>query len=206
MSRRKALRFVTGLGAAFVLGVTAFIILMMRMGYPEHRVTALTIYLISWLPFIWSIRVKKEFLRRQKDKLKKKTRPYLLHGIVAVILLLLAYAGNVLVPVERTHLTELGEFELSRHLEDDRNTLHFLHQSATNSLNGLLAAVDRLQGKKSLLDEEEGEALDAWENFLQIAFELEIVTAKYKGFYQIDYLARKKHHTHAFLLAYFAYV
>ncbi|MBN2164067.1 MAG: hypothetical protein JXR25_14225 [Pontiellaceae bacterium] len=90
-----------------VLIIAATVVLGMRVAYPYHRLTAFVLLGLGWLPLIASYRMNRQVLRVQKKIIKKKTRPYLPHAVVAIILVLAFYITGSLFPVEKSPLVNL---------------------------------------------------------------------------------------------------
>ena len=194
------------LGVSYLLAGVAFLILVLRVGTPHHRWIALTIYGISWIPFVFSIPRRRALVRLHRMKWGGKLKTYFPHFIMACLLGAFAYAARVLVPVEHTNLTVVSEGELTRNLKDDAASARYLNAA----MNGLLAKSDAskllTRSVADLTPEQKLEVRQLWSDFLQAGLELDFLQKEYKGFYQIDYVARPETHALAFLNAYYAYV
>ncbi|WP_168442254.1 YiiX/YebB-like N1pC/P60 family cysteine hydrolase [Pontiella desulfatans] len=178
----------------------------MKIAYPSHRVVAFSLLGLGWLPLMASYQINRRLLRIQKHKIKKKTRPFLPHGIVALVLIAAFYVTWALFPVERSPLLGMTGDELRSGLSDDLSSYLMLRESAddlveTFEANGLLG-----REVNSLSRAERGTIRSLWRDGAMAFLEFDLLKGKYRGFYQIDYVAEPRLHSDTFLLAYMAYV
>lgn len=201
MLKNKRLLWVT-LG----LVLAATVVVGMRIGYPGHRLIAFILLGLGWIPLIISYHINRRLLQVQKHIIKKKTRPYLPHTVVAILLLMAFYVTWVLFPVEKSHLTDLSPDRIRTDLKEDFDSYLMLRKTADDFLaafeeNGLLARqVDDLK------KDERDRIRSLWRDGCMTFLEFDILKGKYKGFYQIDYVARPGLHADAFVLAYMSYI
>ena len=194
------------LGASYLLAGLAFLVLVLRLGHPYHRIIALVCYGISWVPFVFSFPRRRALVRLHRMKWGGKLRTYLPHMVMAALLVAFAYVAKVLVPVEHSPLTEISEAELKRNIKDDADTARYINAA----LAGIVARnqESRLmeKGVADLTPEEKQQVLGLWSEYLQTGFEVDLLQKEYKGFYQIDFVGRPKQHATAFLNAFYSFV
>ncbi len=201
MFRNKRLLWITllAIGAAVVT-------LGMKVGYPHHRLIAYALLGLGWLPLIASYQINRRVLRVQKRRVKQKTRPYLPHAVVALVLLVAFYVTWALFPVEKSPLVDLTDARLRAELDQDLESYHMLRKAADDFVaefksNGLLR-----KNVNALSRAERAEIRSLWRDGAMAFLEYDLLKGKYRGFYQIDYVAKPSLHADAFLLAYMAYV
>jgi len=68
------------------LVLAAIVVLGMKIAYPAHRLVAFILLGLGWIPVVVSYQINRRILRVQKHRIKKKTRPFMPHTIVALIL------------------------------------------------------------------------------------------------------------------------
>ncbi len=201
MLKNKRLLLVT-----VALLVAAMVVLGMKIAYPAHRMVAFALLGLGWIPLVLSYRSNRRMLRLQKHLIRKKTRPFLPHAIVALVLLAAFYVTWALFPVERSPLAGMDATELRQNIDADLGSCLMLCEAADDLVESFKAR-GWLQRKVGTLSPDERAALRSrWRDGVMIFLEFELLKEKYKGFYQIDHVAEPALHADAFLLAYMPYV
>ncbi|MEN7972559.1 MAG: YiiX/YebB-like N1pC/P60 family cysteine hydrolase [Verrucomicrobiota bacterium] len=201
MLKNKRLLLVT-----LLLVFAAVVVLGMKIAYPAHRLVAFVLLGLGWIPLVASYRINRRLLRVQKIIIKKKTRPFLPHTLVALVLLLAFYVTWALFPVEKSPLSGMSPEQLRSSIYSDLDGYLMLRKAADDLIgtfgkNGLLRrSVDDLAVK------ERERIRSLWRDGAMAFLEFDLLKGKYKGFYQVDYVAEPTLHSDAFLLAYMAYV
>ena len=199
--RNKRLLWIT-----LLLVIAAVVVLGMKLAFPWHRAVAFGLLALGWIPLIISYRINRAILREKKQKIKQKTRPFLPHTIVALILLLAFYVTWALFPVETSPLAGMSPEKVRFEIEADTGSYLMLRKTGDDLVetfrkNGLL------QRKVENLSPEERETIRSlWRDGTMAFLEFDLLKSKYRGFYQIDYVAEPELHTDAFMLAYMAYI
>lgn len=201
MLKNKRLLLVTVL-----LVVLAGAVLGLKAGYPHHRLWAFGLLAAGWIPLVVSYRINRRLLRVQKKIIKKKTRPFLPHTIVAVVLLIAFYVAWALFPVEISPLAGRSAGELRAEIDADLGNYLMLRKTADDltaafAENGLLT-----KGIDTLSAEERTEIRRLWRDGVMAFMEFDMLKAKYRGFHQIDYVASPELHSDAFFIAYSSYI
>ncbi|MDF7801950.1 YiiX/YebB-like N1pC/P60 family cysteine hydrolase [Pontiellaceae bacterium B1224] len=186
--------------------LAAVVVLGMKVAYPSHRLIAFILLGLGWIPLIISWKINRNLLHEQKQKLKKKARPFRAHGIVAVLLLVAFYVTWALFPVEKSPLADLPPDALRAEMAEDFSSYLMLRETADD-----FAAAFRetgLLGKEvsALTKNERSEIRQRWRDGTMAFVEFDLLKGKYRGFYQIDYIAEPELHADAFLLAYMAII
>lgn len=189
-----------------VLVAMAVVVLGMRIGFPHHRLIGLLLLALGWVPLVASYRINRRLLRVHKTVIKKKMRPYAPHAAVAVVLLAAFYFTWVLFPVEKSPLASMAPEQVRAELASDLESYLMLRKAADDVVgnfveNGLLG-----RPVESLSRDERGRIRDLWRDGVMAFLEFDLLKGKYRGFYQIDYIAEPQLHAEAFLLAYMAYI
>ena len=186
--------------------LAAVVVLGMKIAYPMHRLVALILLGLGWIPLFASYRINRRLLLVQKVVIRKKTRPFRPHAIVALILLLAFYVTWALFPVEKSPLAAMTPEQLRTGIQSDLEGYLMLRKTADDLL-GAFKVNGLLQRKVDNLSlEERKDIRSLWRDGAMAFLEFDLLKGKYKGFYQIDYVAEPALHADAFLLAYMAYV
>ncbi len=201
MLKNKRLLLIT-----LLLILVTIVVLGMRLGYPYHRWVAFALLALGWIPLVVSYRINRRLLHVQKEIIKKKTRPFLPHMLVAGVLLVAFYVTGVLFPIEKSPLADLSPAEVRNEIEVDLGNYRMLCKTAddivdTFRANGLLH-----RKVVSLSTEERATLREQWRDGVMAFHEFDLLKGKYRGFYQIDYVAEPGLHSDAFLMAYSAYM
>jgi hypothetical protein len=188
------------------LVMLAVVVLGMRIGFPHHRRIGLLLLALGWVPLIVSCRVNRQLLRAHKTVIKQKTRPYLPHAVVAVILLAAFHFARVLFPVDKSPLAGMAPDQIRTELAFDLESL-FMLRKAADDIVGRFTESGLLQRPVEGLSLAERNQIRAlWRDGVMAFLEFDLLKEKYRGFYQIDYIAHPQLHADAFLLAYMGYM
>ncbi len=203
LSKRKITR---NLGLSFLIAFIALAILMTRLFAPYHRLIAGVIYAASWGPFLLSFKDRIALLRKRRKQLKGIIRPHLPYIGVAILLIISAYVAHVLVPVQDTKLIRMTEKDLSEELKSDFDKIIILN----NNMDSLMQWSDDMRilsiPVAELTAKDKVRIKDLWIQFADLSLELDILKSKYKGFYQIDRMAKRELHADAFFVQFAAFV
>lgn len=191
-----------GLSALFVF--LTFVVLAMKILYPYHRYLALAVYLVSWIPLFLSLRYRPELLERLGSASKSFLVSSGAYIGLAIALFLLSYALFVLVPTEKSALSEMSDEEIQMHLTQDTESLLILKKENDATLEIIENSELFQKNIQELSYEQKGEIKKIWRHFLEISFEIDLIREKYRGFTQIDFVQKPILHSKAFLLSYFA--
>ena len=201
MLKNKRLLFVT-----LILVIAAIVVLGMRVAYPHHRLLAFSLLGLGWIPLILSYQINRRRLHVERMIIKKKTKPFLPHMIVGVILLLAFYVTWALFPVEKSPLVDLSSEELKLNIEEDLNSYLMVRRAADDLLRTFSASGLLERRVDNLSPEERAQIRSLWRDGVMAFLEFDFLKEKYRGFYQVDYVAEPELHSNAFMLAYMAYV
>ncbi len=200
---------ITSFVLSFILTLVSILVLILRLVYPYHRIIAVLIYLISWIPFVYS------FLKfdRSKTLLKKGTssleivKKYSSFLILFLFLILTSFILFVLFPVNDTTFVSIGEQELTNRINDD-----FMLLSV--SLSGIEQAYQDIEHQKNLFEKdfslltyiEKEQILQLWSTYLDYFYSLDALKQVHSHFFQINYLKHPQLYLRSFLIAYTSFV
>jgi hypothetical protein len=194
------------LGLSVGVGVGAFLVLGMRLGYPYHRIMALALWGLALVVFGLSLRARRKWLRVHKKLVRKRLRPFVPHMAMGMGLAVFAYVAWVLAPVEPTELTAMPAAELRENIDADGRLVAYLDETLGGAVAGLGAVAAGWAPPRTLLPAEREAQFEAWQQFVHASLELDVLKRRYRGFYQVDYKAAPALHADAFHVAYAAYV
>lgn len=194
------------IAAALAFPVLAFLILVTRVLHPHHRKLALGIYGLGWIPFFL-------VLGRHRDTVEAQTAPAAslvtghwlpLAGLGAV--LLLGYLAWLIIPARRSFLDSASEEDIDDLLDEDLPLLRYMLFRMSLCLD-LLRESELLEERDGgFSDDEEDLLRSLWAEFVQTAFECDVLKQRYKAFPQVSVLRRRRQHFRCFLLAYGAFL
>lgn len=189
---------------ATAFAIAAFLTLVVRIAHPHHRQLALTIYGVGWIPFLLSVR---QFWVTYSGHLDR-IWVWRSHLAVAIGMLVLAWAFKVLIPVERSPLLEMDLDQLPATLEADLQQLALIDDKMQSLTTELIdaAPVSKESPAEALSTEQGRQLRDSWSQFIEASFELEVLKARYRAFYQVNGFTHPHPHAQAFLIAYGAFV
>jgi len=185
---------------ATVCAIAAFLILVLRLAHPHHRILALVIYGFGWIPFllsIWKLRVA--FPDQAGQFLQWQT-----HILVGIGFFVVAWVLLVLIPANKSSLLDIEISQLPQRIETDLQHLDFIDDKLQSVV---LAIGNHHWDDESQLSSEESLILKKqWVRFIEANFELDLLKSRYSGFYQVNGFSHPEIHAQAFLIAYGAHV
>ena len=189
-----------------LLVLATVVVMGMRIGYPHHRIIGFSLLIVGWIPLFASYRINQRLLHVKKIILKKKARPFLPHTVVAVILLAAFYITWVLFPVEKSPLVDMTPSEIRSEIDADLGNYIMVCKSADDIVSRFEKG-GLLQRKIDSLSKDDRAAIRSlWRDGVMAFLEFDLLKGKYRGFYQLDYVAEPALHADAFLVAYMAFV
>ncbi len=193
-----------GLSAA--MAATAFAVLGLRLGHPQHRKIAIGVWVASWIPLGVSVAQHRAEIQARADVLESALQGHELHLGFVVILLLVGYLVRVAFPSESGVVPELDEAELAAAVDVDLAQLAYLLDKVERVTEAVTeSGIETTEGK-GLSAEDDERLRTLWARFVETAFELEILKARYRAFYSVNPITRPLVHARCFLVAYGAYV
>jgi len=173
---------------SFIIASLAFLVLVMRIGGPFHKVIAGIIYATSWLPVISAL--------THKSWIHVKTNPwvqkYIPLSIAAVILLLSAWVAINLRPSVTSKAYSVAQIRVN--IPQDITTIISINQEMTDLFTG----TDKLQAAISSGNLTALEAMAP--QFLDRQQTLTKIMESYEGYHTIDRQGDSLLHDQAFLI------
>ena len=142
--------------------LAAIVVLGMKVAYPSHRLVAFILLGLGWIPLVISWQINRRLLHVQKKILKKKTRPFLPHTLVALVLLGGFYVTWALFPVEKSPLTELSPEALRAELTVDFSSYLMLRETADDFVAAFRESELLAKEVSSLTKQERTEIRQRW--------------------------------------------
>jgi phosphatidylglycerophosphate synthase len=200
--RRARKRHIFGVLASFLLAAGAFVAMVMRVAYPHHRVLAAGVYVLNWVLLTLSVRRYRKYLHDHEVVVRKGLLVSAPYVAVAVVLLLVGYTAYVLVPVERSLLTTMTGSDIREMLDEDRGTMTILRNNGQSTLSAVSSSGYFDRGVDALSPTERSAARELWRDCTLTWLEFDVFKERYKGFYQVDYVAKPELHADSFFLAF----
>jgi len=189
-----------------VAAVAGYVIVSLQAFHPHHRAVACGLFVVGAVMLIVAIREKRHRMRRQQVMLRRAWRAYFPHIIIAVILLVGGRAAWVLVPVEPSPLVDMTDEQLRAGITQDVEHLDVLAHNLGHLLDNLREAELPKGSIDSLSLEKREQLVQTWQDYVLLSSEYDRIKNFYKGFYQLDYVARPELHVDAFIVAMSAFL
>jgi len=199
------MKFWMQMGLATLFAFFTFLVLTLKISYPYHRYLAIVICAIGWIPLFFSFRNRPEFIDRFGHATKSLFLASGAYIAVALSLALLTYALVVLLPTEKTILSDMSPEEMAANISQDSGSLLVMKGEIDANISEMESSGLFQDNIQNLSFEQKQEIKQLWQHFLEINFEIDLIRQKYRGFAQIDYLQDPVSHSRAFLLAYAAH-
>ncbi|MHC4991629.1 MAG: YiiX/YebB-like N1pC/P60 family cysteine hydrolase [Planctomycetota bacterium] len=197
------MRTLAWIGFAYAMAGAAFVILATKTMFPNHRLLAVVVYALSWAPFLIGVRRHRHLLRTHRARIRGFVASNGMYAGFFAGLLLIGYVAWVLFPLERSPLPGMHDDELLAVTRTDMKLVTFVDQRLHELLeelgrDELLASIDAPVPRERLRD--------LWHQFLESSFELDLLKARYRSFYQVNGFVRPRPHAMAFVAGYGAFV
>lgn len=191
---------------SYALMFGGVVALFLRVGFPYHRMTMLLFFLASLAPLVLAARKRSRLLRVGRRKLKRRVRPYWVHAVVALFLLLTMYVVGVLAPDDDLALLHMRGDQQREMIDADFGALKIIRANLRDALTAASESPLRDADVSKLSADDRAVMRRFWAEVLTSGVELDTLMLRYRAFYLIDHVSRPKLHSEAFLLAYGAFV
>ncbi len=196
------MHFWTGIIIATLFLVATIIIFATRLFYPKHRIIAFSLYIIGWLPFLYSLSLKKSLALEHKDAMLSFFVIFKIHIFMGLALLVFVYLLFVLFPMAKSPFIGLNKKTLAKKIEEDKIIILFLDKKLTNIFD--IANCENIfdVSFKKISKEEKEKLKNFWLSCVESLIELDLLKNRYKTFYQINPITKKILHKKIFNNAY----
>ncbi len=191
-----------------LLAFASALIVLARIGQPQHGLLALLTYLASWATFLYALHGFMRRYRATQGALRLVLRRKVLGlAFLGLVLAAAGYAVFVVMPLDDARLLGLTHEEAAALVAADRVAL----QDAVRNLDRAVARLKEdspaLRAEPMLLSPDQRQDLLArWSELLDACFTLETLKNRHRYFYQFNYLNQPATHASSFLIAYTAFV
>ena len=189
-------------GLSWLLAFAAFGIVGTKCFAPYHRMVAIGLFASSVVCFFLSLQRRRALVRKHKARLRNFFSHYGWHAVLALLLLVLLYCINTLVPFSDSPLVKMSANELRAELEADQSASVYLEQTFGQETEQLCASIERISPDTMLTGEAKSQLQKRWARWIDQLIDLELLKKKYSGFYQVDYVAQPRNHVDSFGVTY----
>ncbi len=185
-----------GLATAFLVATIA--IFATKFLFPYHRIVALVVYGIGWIPFLYSISLKRQYILHHQEVISSFFAAFWVHIVFGGVMLISLYVFLVLFPPVKSPFIGLSDDEIQTYLEEDAVLIEYID----DRLAGLFSEAQA----ENLFDvdfgnvtgEEKEKLALFWTSYLEVLIELDLLKERYKSFYQLNAVSKKDLHKQAF--------
>lgn len=189
-----------------LLILIAFVVIGTKTGYPYQRTWALGVLTLGWIPLAISYYINRKLISVNQKIIVKKTRPFLPHTFVAIILIIAIYIANVLTPKHNSQLTKMTSSELRSNISSDYINYKNICQAIDQKMDMFNASGLLSKNVTQMSMTEKKQLKQLWFKAVLLFFECDAIKEKYSGFYLIDYNEKPELHSDAFFLVYATYI
>jgi hypothetical protein len=200
------MNFWIGLALATIFLIAAIAIFATKFLFPYHRIVALVIYAVGWVPFLYSISLKKQWILQNQGVVTSFLSAFWVHIVFGMIMLVSLYIFLVLFPVAKSPFIGLNDEEVSARLDEDQTLVLYLDQRLSSSLQSALDRRIFSVDFKNISGREKQELEDFWVSYIEVLLELDLLKERYKTFYQLNAITKKGLHQRAFINGYASFI
>lgn len=186
--------------SSFLFNLVSVIVLMLRFGYPYYRILALGIYLLGYLPVIYSWK----YAEKKSSKLDFVKRYYLVIITVAISLVFLWFIIT-LFPLDNFEILNSDKAKLEERIDLE---LFYLENYIIHMEEAEEKLISDMEGLNlSNLSYEEKEILISdWASYLSYIDVLNNILENNRYFYQINYIENRKLNEKSFVAGYSSFI
>lgn len=200
------MNFWMALGLATVCLVATIAIFATKFLFPYHRFIALTIYAIGWIPFLYSISLKRQLIIQHQETVTSFFSAFWIHIVFGIVMIVSLYVFLVLFPAAKSPFIGLPDEEVALRLSEDETLIQYLDKKLAN-LFQTAKEQDVFTTDFSNISGEEKENLKIfWTTYLETLIELDLLKERYKTFYQLNAVTKNELHKKAFHNGYAAFL
>lgn len=198
------MNFWTALLLATVFLIVAIAVLATKALFPYHRILAFAIYGLGWIPFLYSLYLKKQIILEGQSWISSFLSAFWPHMILGLVMIVVLVVFLVLFPPVKSSFIDLTDEEVAKQVIEDKEVIVYLNDKLDNLSreNKDIFAVDFSQ----ISSEEKEEIRIAWITYIEALLELDLLKDKYKTFYQLNVVTNRKLHEQAFRNGYAAFL
>lgn len=174
---------------SIIITIICFTIVIFRIGYPYHRWLAITLYVLSWVLFVFPL-IK---TMRRHSKFVKYTAGLL-------VLFFFSYLLYVIFPLDNYDLAKADEKMLEEMIQEDRELAEYTIKSLDSSVKYLISDLD--SSFDNATQDSNQVMKQKFERVVDHILILDELVERYRYFYQINHIKNGQLHEDAFLIMY----
>ncbi|PLX27699.1 hypothetical protein C0583_00465 [Candidatus Parcubacteria bacterium] len=187
-----------------ILLIATVAVFAMRIFFPYHRIVALIIYGIGWIPFLYSISLRKKWILSYSGTVSNYLSAFWIHILFGLLMILSLYIFLVLFPPVKSPFFGMSDESIDKQIEQDSLVLLYLDERLSSEFERIESKGIFSSDFETLSKEQKEEIRGFWFSFVELILELDIVKNKYKTFYQLNTVTKKDLHKKAFVNGYAA--
>lgn len=200
------MNFWIALGLATLFLIITIIVFATKFLFPYHRIVALIIYGIGWIPFLYSIYIKRQFIIEQQGTITSFLSAFWIHILFGIGMLISLYIFLIIFPAVKSPFTELSDDEISTRLTEDETLILYLDERLDNLFNesdkNNIFTIDF----NNIRNDQKESLNKFWISYLEVMLELDLLKERYKTFYQLNALTKRDLHKKAFKNGYTSFL
>ena len=200
------MNFWVALGLATAFLIATIVIFATKFLFPYHRVVAFIVYGIGWIPFLYSISLKRQLILQHQETVTSFFSAFWVHIVFGIAMLISLYVFLVLFPVAKSPFIGLSDEEVAVRLAEDETLIQYLD----DRLGSLFETAEEQNifaiDFSNVSGEEKGNLKVFWISYLEVLLELDLLKERYKTFYQLNAVTKNELHKKAFRNGYAAFL
>lgn len=204
--KQKKMTFWIGIILATIFLLVTIVVFATKLFFPHHRMIALIVYAMGWIPFLYSISLRKQWVLRHQEIVSSFFQAYWIHLVFGVVMLLAVYVLLTLFPPVKSPFIGLADDEINQRLDEDKTIVLYLNDELeghiTQAIDSGILNIDF----KDISGEKKQDLQNFWFSFIEAMLELDAIKGRYKSFYQLNPITKKDLHRQAFENGYAAFL
>ncbi|MDH5596607.1 MAG: YiiX/YebB-like N1pC/P60 family cysteine hydrolase [Candidatus Peregrinibacteria bacterium] len=200
------MNFSIGILLATLFLIATIAIFATKAFFPYHRIVALSVYAVGWIPFLYSISLRKQWILKHQESVTTFFQAYWLHLGLAVIMLGTIYVLLTLFPPVKSPFLGLSDQEIGQRLEEDEKIITYLNGQLESNFDEASSQNIFATDFKNISGKQKQELQNFWISYIEVMLQLDFLKERYKSFYQLNAIAKKDLHRLAFENGYAAFL
>lgn len=192
---------------SLVLTLASVVVILLKIFHPYHRVAAVSLYAVGWLPFLYELTLESKYKRKSvKVKAFKKMSRNLTLTFTLVALIVVGYSLWVLFPIKDVSFLKADPADLEEIIDSDIFLVKIYVKDIEKAYEAIEDSELFQKDVTELSDDERTRVLELWSSYLDYVLEIEKMKHLHKHFYQINYIKNPELNSRSFLIAYSAFI
>mgnify|MGYP006879614945 CR=1 FL=1 len=184
----------------------SIIIFSLRIGFPYHRGIGVGVYLLGWIPFMYSLFLVEGWILKGGGVMSNFSSPLIGELIFLILLFVVMYGIYKIFLEEKPNIILDQPDDIQQTLIEDQFTLEYLDKRFGELISIIEARSIFTNDFMDVLSEDKDSLRSVWSEYLDTVFEIELIYNKYASLRIWDTIRGRGIYSRVFINKYSALV